>query len=288
MPLSLFSGGALSRAVSLPIAGEVFAYEVAPGVEVLLRAVETHGATACLVLTRVEGARRQKPPRVPALFEVEPFARRGLAMTGAWVSEGPPQEVRRLGQVAVRDFERSRVVHPESWVKAQRKSAAQTVLTMASWKRLLDDVRRQWRWTHEREVVLAEEARAETEKLSEFARALEQQRQENERLVERGVASLIKQRFFGAWKGQLPRALINDAERAMHAAVVELEGRTPRQATGRLAKLVREFNRLGSAHEHTFDATESEDIMDAVGTLALACGVDEEAFDERIDAARKF
>ena len=60
------------------------------------------------------------------------------------------------------------------------------------------------------------------------------------------------------------------------------------QATRQLTALVRAFNRLDGQHGYAFDTDAREDIMEAVGTLARACRVDDETFDEIIDAAREF
>jgi len=278
--------------VSLPAVGELFAFAVAPGVEGVLRVVAAHDASRCVVVTRVQGSPLKKAPKGEALFELEPMTHheRRRPMMGCWVSVGPPAGVRSLGVVPLRADEGERVLHPEPWVKAARKTAALAakVLPLASWDVVVADARAQWRWVHERDAVLAEDMRAERQRLDVFSAALAAQGKETEALAQRGVTALKRQRFFGAWKGQLPRALINDAELALREAVVSLEGRTAKQAASRLTKLVRAFNRLGKAHGHTFDTTEAEDIMDAVGTVALACGVDETTFDDAIDAARKF
>ncbi len=74
----------------------------------------------------------------------------------------------------------------------------------------------------------------------------------------------------------------------MREAVLSLEGKSPAQATRRLAKLVRTFNALDGHHGRTFDTIDREDIMEAVGTVAFACGVDDAVFDDVIDAARDF
>jgi hypothetical protein len=258
----------------------------------VLRVVAAYDASRCVVVTRVQGSSLKKASKGEARFELEPMTHheRRRPMMGCWVSVGPPAGVRSLGVVPLRAHEGERVLHPEPWVKATLKTAvlAAKVLPLASCDVVMADARAQFRWVHEREAVLAEDARAEHQRLDQFSAALAAQGKETEALARRGVTALKARRFFGAWKGQLPRALISDAELALRETVLSLEGRTAKQAARALTKLVRTFNRLGPAHGHTFDSTEAEDIMDAVGTVALACGVDEATFDTAIDAARKF
>ena len=51
---------------------------------------------------------------------------------------------------------------------------------------------------------------------------------------------------------------------------------------------MRTFNALDGHHGRNFDTTDADDIMDAVGTIAFACGVDDAVFDHVIGAARDF
>ena len=67
-----------------------------------------------------------------------------------------------------------------------------------------------------------------------------------------------------------------------------LEGKSAKQATRRLATLVRAFNKLDGRHGREFDTVDREDIMEAIGTVAFACGVDDDVFEDVIDAERDF
>ena len=146
----------------------------------------------------------------------------------------------------------------------------------------------QWRWDHERATVLAEDAKREREKKSKFAAAVAAQGKRRATIQKKGVASLRRKRFFAAWKGAASAALMNESETAMRDAVLSLEGKSPAQAVRRLTTLVRRFNRLEKEHGVTFDTIEREDIMEAVSTVAFACGVEDSVFDEVIDAVREF
>jgi hypothetical protein len=100
----------------------------------------------------------------------------------------------------------------------------------------------------------------------------------------KSLPALKGERFFSSWKGLVPDDVIREAEAAVQEAIESLEGKSPDQAAHRLATLVRTFNGLD------FDkgTIERETIMDAVEALASACGVDEEAFEEIVDAERDF
>ncbi len=267
----------------------MFALEVSKGVEVLLRVVAAAGKTRCVVVTKHSGPRLE---RAPALFEVQPFAHHNWnrPLLGGWVSEAPPVGLRSLGVVPLRAGEAERVLHPEAWVKLAKKTAelSHKVLPLCAWGLLINDARTQWRWDHQRAEVLAEDAKLEREKKAKFEAAIAAQGKRKATLQTRGVASLKRRRFFGAWKGAVPKAMIAEAEAAMREAVLSLEGKSPAQAARRLAKLVRTFNELDGSHGRSFDTIDREDIMEAVGTVAFACGVEDSVFDVVIDGERNF
>ena len=278
--------------MSLPEVGDVFALEVAPGVDLLLRVVEAHDASRCVVATRYAGPRLVRVPRSAALFEVQPLTQRAWnrPMLGGWVATEAPPALRLLGYVAVRPVERARVLHPAPWLKiaVKTKALADQVLPLTAWDALLRDAKDQWRWDHARAALLAEDASQERRQFASFAAALNAPGRAQEEVEVLGVAALKKKRFFAAWKGAAPVKVITAAEALLRDAVTTLQGRTSKQATRQLTALVRAFNRLHGQHGHVFDTDAREDIMEAVGTLARACRVDDETFDEIIDAAREF
>lgn len=270
----------------LPKPGEVFALEVSKGIDVLFRVVASLGQTRCVVLTRASSLPS------PQLFEVQPHSHHSWnrPQLGGWVSQGAPAELRPLGVVALRKGEAERVLHPAVWVKLDQKTAAlsRKVLPLVGWALLVSDARAQWRWDHERAAVLAEDAKREREKKSIFEAAVAAQGKRRATIQKKGVSGLKRKRFFAAWKGAVPPAMIKAAEAAMQAAVVSLEGKSAAQAARRLTTLVRTFNKLDGRHGRSFDTIDREDIMDAVSTVAFACGVEDDVFDEVIDAVRDF
>jgi hypothetical protein len=276
----------------LPEPGEVFALEVSKGTEVLLRVVAALGKTCCVVVTRHSGPPVKKAPQSAELFEVQPVAHHdwNRPQLGGWVSEPAPSELRPVGALPLRSGEAERVLHPETWVKLAKKTAelSHKVLPLCGWGVLISDARTQWRWDHERAVVLAEDAKLEREKQSRFEAALAAQGKRQATLQKKGVASLKRKRFFAAWKGAVPAAMISEAETAMREAVWSLEDKSPAQAARRLAMLVRTFNKLDGHHGYAFESTDAEDIMEAVGQVAFACGVEDAVFEDVIDAVREF
>ena len=277
---------------SLPEPGDLFALEVSKGTEVLLRVVAALGKSRCVVVTRHSGAPVKKAPQSAEVFQVQPVAHHdwNRPQLGGWVSEPAPVELRPLGVVPLRQGEAERVLHPETWVKLSKKTAelSHQVLPLCGWGVLISDTRTQWRWDHQRAAVLAEDAKLERERQSKFEAALAAQGKRQATLQTRGVSSLKRKRFFAAWKGAVPSSMISEAETAMREAVLWLEGKSPAQAARRLATLVRSFNKLDGRHQHAFDSTDAEDIMDAIGTVAFACRVEDAVFDDVIDAARAF
>ena len=276
----------------LPQAGDVFALEVSKGHDVVLRVVASLGDTRCVVVTKHSAATLKSAPKAKAVFEVQPHSHHhwNRPVLGGWVNAPPPPEVRLLGNLAVRAEEPERVLHPETWVKLPKKAPgmAEKVVPLSTWSTITEQARRQWRWDHEREAVLAEDAKNELAQQAKFKEAIEAQAKKNEALKKKGVKGLAKTRFFASWKGEVPAPMIKDAEALMREAVISLEGRSAAQATRRLTQLVKAFNKLDGQHDKTFDTIEREDIMDAISTVALACGVSDDDFEEKIDAERDF
>lgn len=158
----------------LPSPGDVFQFEVRPGVVMLLRVVAKEGDARCVVLTRWSGAPPGKSvPRSAEVFKVQPLKHHAWdrPMIGGWVTVSPPERVTKVGTVKLRAEEPKRVLHPRLWVtaKKQTKAMAKKVLPMASWESLMRDARAQWRWEHEHAQVLAEDAAVEQAKLDAMA-----------------------------------------------------------------------------------------------------------------------
>lgn len=102
------------------------------------------------------------------------------------------------------------------------------------------------------------------------------------------VNALKERRFFDSWKGFAPPAVIAKAEAAVQEAIASIEGRAPAAAADRLAVLVRTFNRLDDGKSFVVGSLERDTIMEALRTIASACGIEDSVFDEIVDGAREF
>lgn len=283
----------MARARVGPAPGDLYALEVAPGRQVLFRVVAEERGHHCAILTRWEGPAPARLEQVRADRRIFAAQRHdhhawNREVIGAWVQKPPPPELRYVGNVPVKEAEAARVVHPQVYVAAkvsEQRAMSSRVVPLGAWE--IFQARLQWRWDHDREALLAEEAAEERARADTFANALAEQGRANEKLAKQGVKALAKKKFFSVWKGDRPKPLIAAAEALMQEAIGELDGLPPAKATKRLVRLVKDFNRL-DGREHSFDTTDAEDIMDAVGTVAIACGVDDDTFDDVIDAARDF
>lgn len=223
--------------------GEVFALAMAPGVEVLLRVVAKRDGAWCVVMTRA------RAPSSPELFEAQALSHHGWKrpVLGGWVTEASPLE--SLGVVPVRPRERARVAHPKAW-----RDGGDAVLPMTTWSALVALAEKQWRWDHERDAVVREDAAAQRSGLSKLAEALAEQRRP------RG--------FFPAWVGAMPQGLIDAAEASVRDAEREVAALKGVEARHRLATLTRTLLRLGERYRHTFDDDALDDIDDVVRSLS--------------------
>jgi len=278
--------------MTLPRPGALLAFSVTPEVEVLLWTLAVEEGTACVVMTTTSARAPLRRAKLPASLTLQALDHHAWnrPLLGYWVRQSAPKELRPLGIRAPSAAYVSRVLHPKTWLAMPKKNGAvaQKVLSLGQWSLLLRDVRAQWRWDHERDAVLAEDARAESERSHALLAAVAAHRTRQETLVRAGPASLKTRRFFKAWREVHPRALEREAEALVREAVLELQGATVPKATKRLIALVQAFNRLDEAHQHPFDTADAEDIMEAIGELALVCNVSDDLFDAKIDAVREF
>lgn len=264
---------------ALPQKGDIFAFEVVAGIEVLLRVIASEGEQRCVVVTQYEGTPCLRLPRKATLFQVQPLTHHewNRPLLGGWVNGSMPKELRRLGHIAVRAAEAKRVMHPQQWVNRPQKTAADAdkVVPTRSWKQLLTEARAQWRWDHQRPDVLKEDALLERQSHTQLGAALAEVKKRKRLLENKGVLALRGTAFFSVWKGAVPAPLIVAAENAMQKAVLSLEGKTPKQAIRQLEALAQRLHALDEKQGHEFDSMEKEDITEALHTLAVACGIND-------------
>ena len=153
--------------------GDVLLFSVSRSQAVALRVVALDQEDTCVVVSEWEGAAKvpwaelRNDGRLGAIKAVTHHDKR-RPMLGAWLAEAPPLGVKKVGTVRLAAPE---VVHPRDYVNAPEGKAAQ-VLPRLSWKSFLDEVRLQWRWEVEREVLLREESSREAQGLSAFQAAV--------------------------------------------------------------------------------------------------------------------
>jgi hypothetical protein len=134
----------------------------------------------------------------------------------------------------------------------------------------------QWRWDHERDAVLAEDAAAELAKkrAAEAAQAAH---------VPATLPALRREKHFADWRPDQPRELIAASRAIVYAAIDELRvlpsSRRASHAKKALAKAARAFNRLEAKH-HFIYTIEREDIDAALFAIAEACGLDEATYEK--------
>ena len=131
----------------------------------------------------------------------------------------------------------------------------------------------QWRWDHEREAVLAEEAA----EVGREAQARKQALQERERYLNQVTLEELRERvFFPSWDTYPPRDVI-DASRRIMTNTVERLLLLGKQAPEEhrmevLRECIESFNKLDSQKDHFIETVEREDICKEFEAIAYAAG----------------
>lgn len=154
------------------------------------------------------------------------------------------------------------------------EEATRTVLGLSGWPWIAGTILRQWRWDHDRDAVLREEAEgrvraAEIEKVA----AAERKR----KLDVLTLTSLRAERPFAGWRGTHSAKLVAAARatfRTMIDGLIAL-GPKPTADASRpvLQACVERFNELDGQHDHFVDTIEREDICEHFARVVHAAGV---------------
>jgi hypothetical protein len=185
----------------------------------------------------------------------------GRNQFAAVVVAGPvPHDFRRIGSVQPSEYERSLRCPYE-----------------CNWDALRDTVLTQWRWDHEREAVLAEDAI----KAAQFkARHAEVERQRREAVKHMTYAQFREQRLFRDWGPPTPRNMIAASRKLMNETATRLEalGPSPHREAARavLRDCILGFNRLDEENDHWIETVEREDICSHFYELAHIAGFGDE------------
>jgi hypothetical protein len=146
-----------------------------------------------------------------------------------------------------------------------------------SWEALRANALEQWRWDHEREAVLAEDA----VKAAEFeARKAELERQRRDAQKNMTYAQFREQRLFPNWGPPTPRRMIAASRKLMNETATRLEalGPNPDREAARavLRDCILAFNRLDEENDHWIETVECEDICSHFSALAHIAGFGDE------------
>ncbi|MFT3712512.1 MAG: hypothetical protein QM817_33105 [Archangium sp.] len=258
----------------LPAVGDVLQFEVKSGVALLFRVVAEDGESRCVVLTRWTGKPLSKSlPRAASMFEVQPLKHHAWdrPMIGGWVSAAAPSSVKTVGRAKVKSVEAKRVMHPREWVLAKKKTKAmgERVLPVASWDGLLRDARAQWRWDHERELVLEEESRIEVGKAEALNAYVAK--------TSRGVKGFIGERFFETWDERVPSEVVKSLEALMQRAAKAID--SGGDAATNVGALVDAFFDV----DYDFDELDQEELLAVASRLARAAGLSDAEFESLLD-----
>ena len=176
-----------------------------------------------------------------------------------WVSEPPPDTFRLLGTLPV-----------------TADDAAVECMTWGGWQGASFQVLMQWRWEHDREAVLAEDAIKAAESAKATAVAIERQKK---KLAKTTLPQLRNKRWFSGWKGYASDKVLRDTRRIIRELVDTLieAGEKPgkRKVKSAVRKAVEALNELDGTDGFCIDTICREDLCECLDTIAAVCGVPE-------------
>jgi hypothetical protein len=173
-----------------------------------------------------------------------------------WVSDGPPKDFISLGMI-----------------EPTPEEHALECNTFGGWESVRIQPLLQWRWDHDREALLAEDAR-EKEKQQKISRAA--QRERNRHLKKVTLNELRERRFFPRWKGYPPVKALRASRRLMKETVEKLLALGPRPSRRDrmtvLQECIETFNSLDAEMEF-IETVVREDICEEFEAIVHACGM---------------
>lgn len=251
--------------------GDVLLLPVDEARAVALRVVARRGDERCVLLTRWVGPRRVTRPtleRARRVRELQPLEHHELRrpLLGGWVRGEAP--VRPAARIAAEPVE---VLHPQDWVRSASKSPALAlrVVPRLSWPQLADEARRQWRWTHDRRALQAEEAAKRAAGQGALAAALAATRSAET------PASLVRARFLEPWREEKPRALYRAAVAVLREAAKALHREGPASARAVLRRAIAGVRELDAQWD--LDEADLDDLHFELRRLARAAGTELDA-----------
>lgn len=133
---------------------------------------------------------------------------------------------------------------------------------------------KQWRWDHEREAVLAEDALEEEHTDKKYQQAREARAKFLSSLT---LKKLSTYDFFTRWKSYPPKPAIRASKQIMQRTVKQLAKlgkRAPEiERMKVLQKCIESFNHIDEEMNHFIETVERDDICDEFELLVHACGL---------------
>ena len=237
----------------LPEPGTVFAMPLADGRTGICRVLRreiNHGVP--YVLVAVSDWIASDPPALN-----DPAVRRMLFLTHhswsgkpvmLWISDPPPQEFRNLG-----------------CIKVLPKDTKADCGSYSGWDSLPLQLLLQWRWDHEREKVLAEDA---AKKDLEAAKRSITARKRSEYLATVSFADLLAKDLFPTWDEYPPKKAKEGCRRIVQSFIKNLDA-SPKPLTcdfarDQLKECVQELSKFDSEQKHFIETVEREDLHEVL------------------------
>jgi hypothetical protein len=172
-----------------------------------------------------------------------------------WIGEPPPETFRPIGIIPINEHDDTLESHSfSSWASFPLQ-------------RLL-----QWRWDHDRDALLAEEAIEKAKREKELAAKAERRA----RILAKTTLPMIQERkrLFPRWHGSMSPATIKSLEQPIRdflAALIAMKNPTRRDITRELRVCIKALNDFDNANQHPIETVEREDIyhlFDEILTVA--------------------
>jgi hypothetical protein len=176
-----------------------------------------------------------------------------------WVSEPPPESFQRLG-----------TIEPSATDKRCHCGV------FGGWY-FAFHVLMEWRWAHDLEAVLREDAAHAEKQAREYEEAERRRREARGALT---LDGLRKKRRFADWKGYAPdkaitacRAIFRDTIDAVLALGNKPKGRNRRAIFPILQACIERLNKLDEQCDHFIETTIREDLCEEFDEVVHACGL---------------
>lgn len=175
-----------------------------------------------------------------------------------WVSVPPPEDFRAIGHLEPDDLDRG-----------------YECLTSGGWGFALQALR-QWRWDHDWENVLREDAE---KKEREAQQREEAERQRKAALAALTLVQLRNKRRFGRWKDAVPAKATTDCRKLFRETIDALMELGPKPAERKVLPIlqacVERLNELDVKHGNFIDTLTREDLCEEFDEIVIVSGLGE-------------